>query len=64
MIEQYFLRDGKFVEDIDMKNTSSQEYTSITFNEIDVEKAKNHLNSKSHGSIKKIWKHLDNSKAR
>lgn len=48
-----FLRDGKFVEDIDMKNTSSQEYTSITFNEIDVEKAKNHLNSKSHGSIKK-----------
>mgnify|MGYP001507670605 FL=1 len=48
-----FLRDGKFVEDIDMKNTSSQEYTSITFNEIDVEKAKNHLNSKSHGSITK-----------
>ena len=48
-----FLRDGKFVEDIDMKNTSSQEYTSISFNEIDVEKAKNHLNSKSHGSIKK-----------
>ena len=48
-----FLRDGKFVEDIDMKNTSSQEYTSITFNEIDVEKAKNRLNSKSHGSIKK-----------
>ena len=48
-----FLRDGKFVEDIDMKNTSSQEYTSITFNEIDVEKATNHLNSKSHGSIKK-----------
>ena len=48
-----FLRDGKFVEDIDMKNTSSQEYTSITFNEIDVEKAKNHLSSKSHGSIKK-----------
>lgn len=48
-----FLRDGKLVEDIDMKNTSSQEYTSITFNEIDVEKAKNHLNSKSHGSIKK-----------
>ena len=48
-----FLRDGKLVEDIDMKNTSSQEYTSITFNKIDVEKAKNHLNSKSHGSIKK-----------
>ncbi|EJD78045.1 TPA: phenol-soluble modulin export ABC transporter ATP-binding protein PmtC [Staphylococcus aureus] len=48
-----FLRDGKFVEDIDMKNTSSHEYTSISFNEIDVEKAKNHLNSKSHGSIKK-----------
>lgn len=48
-----FLRDGKLVEDIDMKNTSSQEYTSITFNEIDVEKAKNHLNSKSHSSIKK-----------
>ena len=48
-----FLRDGKLVEDIDMKNTSSQEYTSITFNEIDVEKAKNHLSSKSHGSIKK-----------
>lgn len=48
-----FLRDGKFVEDIDMKNTSSQEYTSISFNEIDVEKAKNHLSSKSHGSIKK-----------
>lgn len=48
-----FLRDGKFVEDIDMKNTSSQEYTSISFNEIDVKKAKNHLNSKSHGSIKK-----------
>ncbi|MBM0782321.1 ABC transporter ATP-binding protein [Staphylococcus epidermidis] len=48
-----FLLDGKFVEDIDMKNTSSHEYTSISFNEIDVEKAKNHLNSKSHGSIKK-----------
>jgi len=48
-----FLRDGKLVEDIDMKNTSSHEYTSISFNEIDVEKAKNHLNSKSHGSIKK-----------
>ena len=48
-----FLRDGKFVEDIDMKNTSSQEYTSISFNENDVEKAKHHLSSKSYGSIKK-----------
>lgn len=48
-----FLRDGKFVEDIDMKNTSSQEYTSISFNENDVEKAKHHLSSKSYDSIKK-----------
>ena len=48
-----FLRDGKFVEDIDMKNTSSQEYTSITFNGNDVEKAKHHLSSKSYDSIKK-----------
>ena len=48
-----FLRDGKFVEDIDMKNTSSQEYTSISFNGIDVEKAKHHLSSKSYDSIKK-----------
>ena len=48
-----FLRDGKFVEDIDMKNTSSQEYTSISFNGNDVEKAKHHLSSKSYDSIKK-----------
>ncbi|MEX3501491.1 phenol-soluble modulin export ABC transporter ATP-binding protein PmtC [Staphylococcus capitis] len=48
-----FLRDGKFAEDIDMKNTSSQEYTSISFNENDVEKAKHHLSSKSYDSIKK-----------
>ena len=48
-----FLRDGKLVEDIDMKNTSSQEYTSISFNENDVEKAKHHLSSKSYDSIKK-----------
>ena len=48
-----FLRDGKFVEDIDMKNTSSQDYTSISFNENDVEKAKHHLSSKSYDSIKK-----------
>jgi len=48
-----FLRDGKFVEDIDMKNTSSQEYTSISFNENDVEKAKHYLSSKSYDSIKK-----------
>ena len=48
-----FLRDGKLVEDIDMKNTSSQEYTSISFNGIDVEKAKHHLSSKSYDSIKK-----------
>ncbi|WP_336821945.1 phenol-soluble modulin export ABC transporter ATP-binding protein PmtC [Staphylococcus capitis] len=48
-----FLRDGKFVEDIDMKNTSSKEYTSISFNENDVEKAKHHLSSKSYDSIKK-----------
>ena len=48
-----FLRDGKFVEDINMKNTSSQEYTSISFNENDVEKAKHHLSSKSYDSIKK-----------
>ncbi|MBA9874059.1 ABC transporter ATP-binding protein [Ralstonia insidiosa] len=48
-----FLRDGKFVEDINMKNTSSQEYTSISFNGNDVEKAKHHLSSKSYDSIKK-----------
>lgn len=48
-----FLRDGKLVEDIDMKNTSSQEYTSISFNENDVEKAKHYLSSKSYDSIKK-----------
>ena len=48
-----FLRDGKFVEDIDMKNTSSQEYTSISFNKLDVEKAEKHLSSKSYGSVKK-----------
>ena len=48
-----FLRDGKLVEDIDMKNTSSQEYTSISFNGNDVEKAKHHLSSKSYDSIKK-----------
>ena len=48
-----FLRDGKFVEDIDMKNTSSQEYTSISFNENDVEKSKHYLSSKSYDSIKK-----------
>lgn len=42
-----FLRDGKFVKDVDMNNTSSQEYTAISFNENDVEKAKNLLNSKS-----------------
>jgi len=48
-----FLRDGKFVKDVDMNNTSSQEYTAISFNENDVEKAKNLLNSKSYGSIKR-----------
>ncbi|MCD9079146.1 ABC transporter ATP-binding protein [Staphylococcus epidermidis] len=48
-----FLRDGKFVEDIDMKNTSSQEYTLISFNKLDVENAKYHLSSKSYDSIKK-----------
>lgn len=46
-----FLRDGKFVKDVDMTNTSSQEYTSILFNENDLEKAKHHLSLKSYGSI-------------
>lgn len=48
-----FLRNGKLVKDIDMKHTSSQEYTSVSFNKIDVEKARNHLSSKLYGSIKK-----------